>query len=204
MKVDEFTSLMIAYWFRILLSPILSIHDILPIIIQFADQFEEFDVVLTHRELNIDIENKRISSRSHSHERKSAFGKILILPGRKYHWRIKIIQADDCTVYVGILQANKCKNSLNRYWWTYQYGYSYCNGGVFSNKRLCVVCGESFGTGDVIDIWLDYKESNTLSFGKNYKRFDETFDVEPNIKYKFGVSISKICEIEIVHFEIEY
>ena len=65
--------------------------------------------------------------------------------------------------------------------------------------------GEIFGEGDVIHVWLDLKENNDLSFGRNGKNLGKAFDIKSNTNYRLAIGVNGLevdCNIEIVEFDI--
>ena len=214
----EISSLLIDYWFRILLCVTFSIDDISKIISQFAEEHEEFDASLTHPRINIADDNQTISikiSQTDSGQRFyrfSAFGAIVAVPGRKYHWKLqtkkKYLKFGN--ILIGVIEAEQCKDTQLGSWWGEKFGYVYGPRGILyngSSKIFGYGNGKKYATGDCFDIWLDLKDGNSLSFGKNDGNFGKAFDMRPDTNYRLGVGMRGYnfeCELSIVSFEVDY
>ena len=210
MSSNDARSLVIEYWFRILLSPSFSVEDISKMIIKFADEFEQFDASTAHPDIVMDDKCQTISAPlTEERRRLSAFGCILAVPGRKYHWTIEIKKASNKLINIGIVEESQCKDLYDKYWWGIKSAYTYYghSGSIFSGSLTdqwgSKEYGQEFGKGDVIHIWLDLKENNDLSFGKNENEYGKAFDMDLGKNYRLGVSM-RDGEISIVSFDIEY
>ena len=187
--------LIVQYWYRILLESQFSIEDITTIIIEFANEYEQFNALLKHADIELDNENTTIFTTKRdvvSRERCSTFGTIIANPGRKYHWKLELMGVSHEMVNIGITEDDKCENMLDEFWWNEPWGYSYYgySGNFFHGTAKEKTYGERFGAGDIVDIWLDLKDNNDISFGMNGKRFIKVFDVKLNVNYRLAVSMN--------------
>ena len=64
------------YWFRTLITDEYSISDIVQIINEFGDSYEQFDRDLSHSELNMDEGGLSIDVKDNLYDPRSAFGMI--------------------------------------------------------------------------------------------------------------------------------
>ena len=184
--------------------------------IEYGDEYEEFVPEISsscckYKENNsIVIANLNGSGISSA----TVFGLVEAIPGNKYHWRIKAV--DDDTPNVGIMEASKCnvhgKDAANDYWWNKTYAWSYYGGDgeIYNgatgfdpfdiNRRAY---GKPFKKHDIVDIWLDLKENNDLSFGKNGESFGKAADLKPNTTYKLVIGLYG-GSVELLHFDAQY
>ena len=201
--------LIIGYWFRIFIARDFSIVDIAKIIKQFADECEQFDEDLSHEVIKYENSNEIMWVESvKSYEKASAFGTMVATPGRRYHWKIHCLKMDRRTrLHFGIIKADKCDGMTEEYWWCKKFAYSYYRAGTIysgSIRRIYKDYGSKFEEGDIIDIWLDLKENNDLSFGRNDKHFGKAFDVASDTEYRLAVGTNGRLDfkLNIIDFEI--
>ena len=123
----------------------------------------------------------------------NAFGKIVASAGKfgkRCHWKLKIIRKDYDSINIGIIESRKVNSeSSNLLWWGKQYGYAYCSstGHIYNGFRTVEYCNK-YGTNDIIDVYLDFRENkNELLFAKNDKEFGR-INVKSSMQYKFVVS----------------
>ena len=194
------------YWFRILIDLDFSSENISDIIAQFADEFELFDKLMTGSRLLLNEDFTEVSFSSDVISRisppSSTFGTILAISGRKYHWRLEILS--DSNANIGIIEASKCEKSLDNYWWGENWGYSYYKDGELYHEDCDGEYGESFGNkGDIIDVYLDFKDKNELSFGKDDTKFDTAYDIDSSKDYKLGIGLYS-GSIRLLFVKISY
>ena len=140
----------------------------------------------------------------------SIFGSISATPGMIYKWKIKVIKSTDGKLYIGIVQANKCKEYMNKPWWFSKYGYA-CYAGtgcLYHDRDIKIGCG-NYGQGDVIDIVLDLKGrggKNRLSFYRNNEKNSVVWKMNAYslVDYKLAIGIfGRSKKIEILSCEIK-
>ena len=197
--------LIIECWFRKLIELELSIEDIAKIIIEFADEYEQFDPEKTSKDLklendNLDVYLPTIASLLTAR----SFGLLDATPGRKYHWKIKIL--DEMSGNIGIIEADKYISFSKGTdgWWYYPYGYAYYSGKDLYNdyeNTTYIVYGEEYDVDDIIDVWLDLKDNYDLSFGKNEKKFGKAFDLKKDTTYKLAIGLYS-GGVRLMSFEI--
>lgn len=195
--------MIVQHWFRKLIASAITIQDILKIILAYSNIFDMFDKSTSHELIKIEKDGTLIDG--NLGRKSTAFGTMTASPGVKYHWQLNIIKSGSGTdnrINIGIVEADMCNNKDT--WWFAKYGYSYYspNGKIFTygvQKHY----GDTFGKGDIIDVWLDLQDSNTtLSYSKNDKDFGKAFDVTPSKEYKLAVSIYGTSQIELLSFEM--
>lgn len=196
------------HWFRISVGSEISIHNIANIAAKFAEA-ELFEAALCHEKIQIKKEGQVIYREGLYLAACNAYGSFTATPGGKYHWKLKVIQCNDVQINIGIMEDNKAPNLIKDAWWTKLNGYSYFSGSgeIFSGSieySKCVPFGDKYGTGDIIDIWLDLRNKGELSFAKNDAKMGKILDfLNKDISYKLAIAMHAYTkEIEILSFEI--
>ena len=134
----------------------------------------------------------------------TVFGSVDAIPGNKYHWKIKVL--DNEGTNIGIMQADKCIKHANSSdsWWNYDYAWSYYSAAGHIFHRSCNTSyGEVYGAYDIIDIWVDLKVNNELSFGRNERSFGKAADLKPNATYKLVIGLYG-GSVKLLHFDTQY
>ena len=189
--------MIVEYWFRVSVKSEISIQDVAKVVAEFARMYERFDASLSHKEMKIENEGQLIYPASKS-TLASAFGTMMVTPGNKYHWKLKVIGDDIKGINIGIIESQECSKSKSDYWWCKEYGFSYHskNGWLYhrvitdgSLRGSSKQYGDRYGDNDVIDIWLDLKDKYELSFSKNNKDMGKASDVKKETDYKLAVGI---------------
>ena len=207
-------SLVFGYWFRVLIRSDISVEDIAKITLEFGNEYEIFDGSLSHQ--NINITNGELAFKALMLQRtgdKSVFGTVVAVLGRKYHWKLKVIGDEVDDINIGIIEADKCELNKNGFWWN-KCGISYysCNGHIYKyNEETELSTNYEYGKpfknekNVMIDIWLDLKDKNELSFAKNDEKFGKAANVKNSMKYRLAVSIwDSDTKIQILSFDIEF
>ncbi len=212
-KIDAKTKDTVNGWIRNK-EKILTLRNVPSIIkaicILYYREFELFDKDLIMKELKVDDEYK-IMSTDNINVGGSAFGTNIAMKGRKYHWKVKVERDNEkCyeAINIGIIEENKAKEHLagDKAWWRQNYGYSYYNRGTIWNAE-CRRHGNNYGglilAGDIIDIWLDLKDDNSLSYARNGEYYGVAFKIPNDKKYRFAGSVS-FGKIVIKNLEVFY
>ena len=175
-----------------------------------------FDALLSHE--NIKIEDGKLAFKHPKHQTTgdiSVFGSMDAVPGNKYHWKVKVfgdVKAID-DINIGIIEADKCELGKGELWWT-RYGISYWskNGMIFKYNEARGICGsheygKTFNNEKnvIIDIWLDLKNNNELSFAKNDEKFGTACTVQDSKNYRLAVAIYDAqTKIQLLSYDVEY
>ena len=183
------------------------IDDIVNLINTFGKTLETFDPDLIYSALQVDDGYETITNPEGSYQ-KSAFGKMIAVKGRIYHWTVKIdedVYGRDPYINIGIFDANKAKNNLDGCWWKKEYGYSYFKSGTIwsYSSEINTKYGTRHKAGDIIEMWLDLKDKYTLSYAKNDKHFGVAFKIPSNTSYRFGLNVAR-GKVTIIAFEITF
>ena len=194
MATESDRPLIIAYWFRILISESIGIDNISSIISNFAEEYEHFESSLVHEEIMIEDEGETLLNKPEiSHSRRSAFGSIIAKPGNKYHWKVHVVSGCS-SINIGVIEADEAHKNVDKYWWNQGYGYSYFQVGLLFNGYLDENDDPSYGgyisDDDIIDVWLDLKDHYQLSFAKNDENYGKAFDMKQNMDYRFSVGFA--------------
>ena len=117
----------------------------------------------------------------------SAIGINSAKKGGKHHWRVKFEQTSDerrPSINIGIVDKDKAHQNMLG-WWQNEWGYSYYdNGTVWNGRGLgSKAYGGRIISGDVMDIWLDLKNTNTLSYVKNDVDYGVAFEIPDDKEY---------------------
>ena len=206
MATEAEIPLIIAYWFRIMISRLIVIDNISSIISKFAEQHEHFKSSLVHKEIMIENEGKTLLNTAETRlGRKSAFGSIIAKPGYKYHWQVHVVSGVS-DINIGVIEADKAQKSVDKYWWNEGYGFSYFFLGQLYNGNWDEDDDRSYGRilgdGDIIDVWLDLKDHYQLSFGKNEEDYGKAFDMKQKMDYRFSVCFATITiKMHLVSFK---
>ena len=200
---QEVRQLIIEYWFRIILCTSFSVDDIAKIMIEFGNEYEQFDTIVSAtgiEETTTEFGKDDLTAKFVG-DTESAFGLLEAIPGCIYHWQIKLLELSGQSVNIGIVEADKIQYQNAAYFWGYEYGYSYYQDGQtwHNNKRKSY--GDSFSKDDIIHIWLDLKDNYDLSFDKNGKKYGKAWDVNQDTTYKLAVRVVR-GSVEIFFFEI--
>lgn len=139
----------------------------------------------------------------------SAFGSNVAIKGKIYHWRLRI--GDSNTRFwlmnIGIIEADKAKENLEEMntWWYTNYGYSYFNGGRILHGEIGKFSKKynTYKSGDIIDVWLDLKDKNTLSYARNDEYYGVAFMIPDDKEYRLALSLNT-GEITIDEFQVFY
>ena len=161
-----------------------------------------------HESLNtelISIENNGITSicKGKSSGRvQSAFGKLIVCPGMKYYWKIKLIEIEDGCLCIGVVESDKPFMATSL-WWNKSWGYAYyCSAGHLFNDDWRKYGEELSNNGDIIEIWLDLKDDYTMSYAGNCKSYGIAFDMNKSTKYRLAIGMWKSAKrIELLQFE---
>ena len=121
-STEQERQIVVAYWFRKLISADISIQDILSIVLKFSEVYEEFDKSLSHKSIKIEDDGMSFSKKDYGDH--TAFGIVVARTGKKYHWKLKVIECED-DINIGIVDKDKCKENDTGGWWQTNYGYSY-------------------------------------------------------------------------------
>ena len=200
---EQERQIIVAHWFRKLISADISIQDMLRIIVKFSEVYEEFDKSLSHKSIKIEDDGMSLSKNDYGD--RTAFGIVVARTGKTYHWKLKVIESGDTDINIGIADKDKCKENDTGGWWYTKYGYSYWSyDGYIYHSNQDLEYGEEFGTGDIIDMWLDLKDNKReLSFAKNEIKFGKAFDVKHSTDFKFALTMSGApYKIELMCFEM--
>ena len=188
--------IIIDYWFRVLIKWKTSIEDIVGILLKFADiNFDLFDKEFSNPSISIDNDYRVLTMTGDDPEMCNAFGKIAASAsrfGKRYHWKLKIIRKEHDSMNIGIIESSKVNSeSSNLLWWGKQYGYAYCSStGHIYNGYKTKECCTKYGTNDVIDVYLGFRENkNELFFAKNGRELlFGRMKVKSSMEYKLVVS----------------
>lgn len=210
-------SLIIEYWFRTLCNLSLSIVNIISIIAEYAKEYETIDLSISYKGFSYNedtciISMEYLKEDEDELEAQTGFGTVVATAGRKYHWTLKLIGDGPGWQYnIGVLDEETAidieKSRFREGFWFTKAGYSYYGGtGKVYNgdiERNCVEYGETYKGGDVIDLWLDLKDTNNAVYwGKNGKQYDKKVNVKSNTDYRFAFCVMP-GELELLLFETE-
>ena len=158
--------------------------------------FEELNISLTENEVDLENDNTMLSKKANS-DFSSVFGKIRAVSGEIHHWIIKIMSDGvEWKGELGIIEADKVENidKLNKWWYTKSYYFCYDLKGTAS-KGVCstpyaMMYDFDFDFGDTLHIWLDLKNTNNVSWGKNEIRFGKClYKLKNKTDYKLAVRL---------------
>ena len=188
------------YWLRVLIKSSLSFRDIINIITEFADEYDAFDAIKSSSNVE-DDGNILIKKGGKGY---GGFGTVEASPGRIYHWRLKFIENEDAELNVGICEF---EGSERMDWWNTPKGWSYFarDGQLYHPGTILRKYGDKYGKDDIIDVWLDLKHKNELSFAKNDKKYGKADTVKEKQSYKLAVGMyGKYKKVELLSFDIQY
>lgn len=193
--------IIIEYWYKQLISSIDSIADIMHIIIEFGNDFDQFDESTATSFIQIN-DKCDIIELTDNHELEeyyiaSVYGKYKAIPGKMYRWTLKVL--DDCTTHIGICRySNKVSD-----WWSD--GYSYYTDGQIYGWETSAEYGPCLKKNDIITIHLDLKNSynHSISYIINGQDYGHAFSVE-QFTYKLAVALynDKAGRIKLLSFEV--
>ena len=205
-------NLIIEHWFRTLYDSRISIVDIAKVIIEFGDDYEGFIAWTEGQDFDISEDLLTVTDGINCEFRRyfCVCGQINAIKGYQYHWKIKLLKQERC-MNLGIVESDEVlkdeSTSIFRYFWTTKIGYSwYSKDGRIWHEGIDKSYGEgTYGTGDIIDVWLDFKNDTALSFGKNGNKFEKAFDVNPDKAYRLAIGVhgrrDTECKFELISFE---
>ena len=207
MSSSEETLLIVAYWFRKLITFDISIQHISKIIMEFSKLYDRFDELLSDPSLTIQDNGtlvlKTIEEGDFDYNDRSAFGTVTTITGKKHHWRLKIFEIS--SINLGIIEADKHVNNQDVAWWCYCYGYSYWSGnGQTYHDGNRNAYGTCYGKHDIIDMWLDLTQNKgQLFFAKNDEKFGKAFDVKESRDYRLAIAMyGSPNKLELLSFDI--
>ena len=102
--------MIIEYWCRVVLKSSFSIEDIAKIMIEFGDEYEYFDPLISSKDIEFSDNNLTVQIKDGNG--RSVYGFINARPGRNYHWKLQLLQ--DCyAANICIIEANQCHSPNN-------------------------------------------------------------------------------------------
>ena len=230
MATREGRELITEYWFRkaLLSSSLIISADVLKIVLEFSDEYDLFDRSTLIKTCDIDESERILSSKLQF----TGYGTVTAKKGRIYHWKLKVDKSTVCG-NIGIVPLNKIEPAKDfaASFWSYGYSYYGFNGRVFGDdiENGSIKYGHPYGKGgpnffdmyhdfteqqviewkklndkdDIIDVWLDLQNENTVRWCKNGISFGEMIKVKVNSDYKLAVNASQ-GQIELISFEVKY
>lgn len=187
------------YWFRILLSTSFSVVDIVAIIVGFGDEYEKFDPLVSSKKIEFSDDNKMVYlPKTNAMSGQSVYGLIDAIPGRDYHWKLKLIE--ECMyVNIGVIECDKLDGS--RGCWTHGTMY-YQNGKIDATYKY----GESLEKGDIIELCLDLKSKYELSYIVNGRDLGKipNYDIKEDTTYKLAIGFYQNGKINLLSSKINY
>lgn len=202
--------LIAAYWYRTLLCLELSFDDIIKIVIEFGEAFECFEKSLMSQNMNVNDDGTILTQTSSLFKYKTvnAFGVFTAVPGHRYHWKVQLIQVEneqgkETRTNIGVIEADKYKENLDKLWCCRGNGYSYYSddGDIYHEQYVGDKYGDKYSSGDIIDIRLDLKDNYSISWGKNGNDYGKGFNVMEEMEYKLAIGIYygkvKLLSLEI-------
>ena len=200
--------MIITYWFRILIAAKYATEDISKMICGFAYEYDIFDDALSDKKLYFSKRKNELLFDEDEYYTgyalppNPAFGSMIATKGKRYCWTIELHSGTRAAL--GIIHASKCKEAIDDpYWYKYSYGYAYGTGKFYHNredKRY----GDHFSVmGNIIEIHLDFKENNELSFGNAEYHFGTACKVNDKEEYKLAINVWK-GKVTILDFDIRY
>ena len=93
---DDKRQMVIENWVRVLLSNSFSINDISKIILEFGSQYEKFDTSISVKAIKFTDDDLTVffNEDDDKHDSQSAFGLMDAIPGKEYHWKVKIMSEE--------------------------------------------------------------------------------------------------------------
>eukprot|EP01084_Bolivina_argentea_P288927 496012_1 len=163
---------------------------------------EKFHSKHKHKTIEVSVGGS-VMSTTESKSVMAAFGSFECSEeGRIYHWKIQILEGND--VNLGVIFSDQCKKNRKQMWWLAEEGYSYWgqDGQIYHSDKYKKY-GDTYGAGDIIDVWLNLKKYN-ISFAKNDEKYGKAFKVKKEQKYRFGVGLSgHPHKLQIIQFDIK-
>ena len=102
---------------------------------------------------------------------------------------------------IGIVKADNC-GKPNQGWWDKGY-YYYQTGTIYDFTHETKEYGEEIKENDVMEICLDLKDKNELSFIVNDKDLGKIpFDIKTDISYRLAIGFYQKGKIDLVSCEI--
>ena len=199
------------YWFRLFVSTVFSMDNIAKIVIEFGNEYEEFDIRVSHQYLVFDDESNSISITEADIEDPDAdievvsgFGKIDAISGHKYHWKLQLLE--ESKIKVGIVEADKLKQypgffNENHHWWLRSWGYAYYYKSYILHDTMKKKYGEQLERGDVIEMWLDLEKNYDLSYVVNDTEYGKAFDVDKDKTYRLAIGFVE-GKVSLISFEL--
>ena len=197
--------LIFEYWFRVLIGKDISIEAIVKIAVEFAAEYERFLSSLTYGDVSIENDGKVLISSMQTDCQ--AFGSAIASAGRKYHWKIKIIDSGFKSLNIGVIKSEVDVSLIGTEggFWQNDDGCSYYAAGMLYQGGRCIeLYAPPYGNDDVIDIWLDMRDENKheLLF-LNQGQYTSSVQMSADYDYRFAMYIHKhYSQIEVMNFEI--
>ena len=182
-------------------------------IIQFAKENEKFDGTLSHFLFLLQDNWSSLCLSDRQNSGISAFGKVIAVPGRKYHWKLKIMTNTD-KLSIGVVEnklilGEQSDGSHNENYWLHKNGYLYRSDGNKYGKSNGAKYSNAYGRkGDIIDVYLDLRDGVHLSFGKNGIKYGKAygkksgtsrlFMMEDGVSYRLAISAQNPCGIQLL------
>ena len=208
MSTAKQREMIFVYWFRLLIGADISVDDISKIVLAFGNEYEMFVEELCHRKIKIENNGTLVYKVDDSRIQCNVFGFLTANPGRIYHWKLKVIERDDSNLNIGVIKADKCKDSLEVSWWNNSSGYSFYayNGKIYNGYNGVQMCGSAYYANDIVEIWLDLKDGKKeLWFGTNGKRHETKAIVKDSTDYKLAIGMCRaVKKVELLSFDIKH
>ena len=200
-------------WFREVIGDDISVQDLAKVICDFTFETEQFNQAISSMMINVrnngqSVYNEKIMGGG------NGYGDFIATPDRMYHWKLKVTERNDGELYVGLIQADKCEEYKSKDLAILGQGCSY----LFSagarpwqfNRRKEIAYGPYY-QGDIIDIFLDLRESSTYKDSVYFKKnmhissVAHVMKVKPLTEYRLVIGMWKnLKEVELLSFSIEY
>eukprot|EP01083_Nonionella_stella_P008458 24411_1 len=196
------------HWFRKLLDKPL-IMDISNVIHWFVTHRESF-ITLNHCQTISIVSGGQIVRKAFKDGKECVFGSVVAMPGRSYHWKFRLHEVE--WMCIGIIETDMAVLHTNKFGFdkiqsfvlTEPFGYGYCTPGekynTFDDGN--VMYGMATDNGDEVNMYLDLKEKNTLSFDNGKFDFGVAWNVRSGVKYRLAIAIGGLWQesIELLDF----
>ena len=191
--------MVISYWIRILICPSFSVDDVAKVMVEYGDDYEVFNPEISSKDIGFSKDNLTIYKDGGFG--KSAFGTIDVISGGKYHWKLKLIE-DSPFANIGLIKAGKCIKEGQGCWLN---GFSYHQTGsinVFTNTYKTVSRGNPFKKNDIVEMKLDLKDGNVMSYILNGKELAKiSCDHIKDNGYKLAVGFHEKGKVTLLSFK---